>query len=679
MPTYQPDFDSGFTHTKLHFNAKLALAVSSTTRNFLPPLRAHKAGSDWPDSTVVRLKPGDASSAFLSWFAAFSSDRIYLTVDFRSQPMEHGVHLPTIDSPRSHAEMQEIPVRPGIGSRASSHFVPAFYQLTNHPDFDTSLRSKTQQLPGKAPPSCFHGQIESGQSPDGLGTTSNPQVSCATICEKLVKAKLKTRHRPSRARTTGLDAEIFDVITETQSYVYWTVYESLCTLTWLKELTEFELGPYPHNSDWVLDVDGYVSGGRILSGYSRILFAVPSVSVLDALLEPGAWIKMDPADPVWTIHHQVICLIPNLAWSSLHVQNTPSLQVGGGHNPATRPHGSPFNLPGSVSDDPLPLLPLPVFNFNHKEMPKALSTLNPPPLPYDPVRAAVDWQRLQADLSLFGLVCERTREDLYTEGLELRREIETLLSETSDAEFADVRETVNNASAERRIAPCKAPTTPASSSATPLPSAIDIGADCRRKPKTATVALERRRQPSISLAPFFTAESPHVFDAGSGDASADSTGIRAVILELLAPQHARLLVSRSFIEASSISTRKILRAAEAPLWGYLLLPASRARSRPGMGDVPKVTDPKRAHNLPLLFIYLDPTSIPTPVQRDGILCDVIPPPTYEDLWPRLYRKGCTIDPRYKNICNAELIQVRHYLMLQELIQLVTRRGVRRDG
>ncbi|KAJ7679465.1 hypothetical protein DFH06DRAFT_1415639 [Mycena polygramma] len=154
-------------------------------------------------------------------------------------------------------------------------------------------------------------------------------------------------------------------------------------------------------------------------------------------------------------------------------------------------------------------------------------------MPYDPVRAAIDWQRLQADLSLFGLVCERTREDLYTEGLELRREIEALLSETSDAEFADLRETVNNASTERRIAPCKASTTPGASSATVtlMPSAIAIDVDCRRKPETATVALKRRRQPSISLPSLFTAESPHVFDAGSGDTGAEPTGIKAVILE----------------------------------------------------------------------------------------------------------------------------------------------------
>ncbi|KAJ6518110.1 hypothetical protein C8R47DRAFT_1062653 [Mycena vitilis] len=162
------------------------------------------------------------------------------------------------------------------------------------------------------------------------------------------------------------------------------------------------------------------------------------------------------------------------------------------------------------------------------EMPKALSTRNPPPMPYDPVRAAIDWQRLQADLSLFGLVCERTREDLYTEGLELRREIEALLSETSDAEFADLRETVTNGPTERRIIPCKAL---GSSSATLLPSAIAVDVDCRPKPETVTVGLKRRRQSSISSPPLFTAESPHVFDAGSGDTGAESTGIRAVILE----------------------------------------------------------------------------------------------------------------------------------------------------
>ncbi|KAJ7931047.1 hypothetical protein B0H13DRAFT_1858271 [Mycena leptocephala] len=79
--------------------------------------------------------------------------------------------------------------------------------------------------------------------------------------------------------------------------------------------------------------------------------------------------------------------------------------------------------------------------------------------------------------------------------------------------------------------------------------------------------------------------------------------------------------------------------------------------------IPKATDPKRLLLIPLLFIHLDPSRIPTPSELDSILCDVgrhpelsrvsgaqvalravadmldgvVPLPAYADLWPRLYR------------------------------------------
>ncbi|KAJ6537401.1 hypothetical protein DFH09DRAFT_1400612 [Mycena vulgaris] len=78
----------------------------------------------------------------------------------------------------------------------------------------------------------------------------------------------------------------------------------------------------------------------------------------------------------------------------------------------------------------------------------------------------------------------------------------------------------------------------------------------------------------------------------------------------------------------------------------------------------RATDHKRVLLLPLLFVHLDPSGIPTPKDLDSMLCDasrhvelsrvtgalaalravsemlaarVVPPPAYADLWHRLYR------------------------------------------
>ncbi|KAJ7479245.1 hypothetical protein FB451DRAFT_175416 [Mycena latifolia] len=80
--------------------------------------------------------------------------------------------------------------------------------------------------------------------------------------------------------------------------------------------------------------------------------------------------------------------------------------------------------------------------------------------------------------------------------------------------------------------------------------------------------------------------------------------------------------------------------------------------------VPRPTDHKRVLLLPLLFLHLDPSGIPTPKDLDSMLCKasrhaelsrvtgalaalravsemlaarVVPPPAYADLWHRLYR------------------------------------------
>ncbi|KAJ7928283.1 hypothetical protein B0H13DRAFT_1968741 [Mycena leptocephala] len=97
--------------------------------------------------------------------------------------------------------------------------------------------------------------------------------------------------------------------------------------------------------------------------------------------------------------------------------------------------------------------------------------------------------------------------------------------------------------------------------------------------------------------------------------------------------------------------------------------------------IPKATDPKRLLLIPLLFIHLDPSRIPTPTELDSILCDVgrhpelsrvsgaqtalhavadmldagvVPLAAYVDLWPRLYRWIIFIHGYWDSIQNKYL-------------------------
>jgi hypothetical protein len=65
------------------------------------------------------------------------------------------------------------------------------------------------------------------------------------------------------------------------------------------------------------------------------------------------------------------------------------------------------------------------------------SSLNASNIHYYRAKATHERRCFQEDLNALGLVFDREREDLWKEGVELRREIEALLSETSGTQFSD--------------------------------------------------------------------------------------------------------------------------------------------------------------------------------------------------------------------------------------------------